>query len=357
MRVMIVAGGTGGHLFPAIRLAEEIHNLSSDKILFITSSRRQDRDILKERHIPFRVLPVIGFQSRNAVHILNFAVRLIGSLIKSLFLVLQFRPTLVIGFGGYVSGPIVITSVLLRIKTIVHEQNVYPGKTNRILAGFVDKIAISFPETLKYLDKFKSKIIITGNLLRKGLREVQKKEGAGFTVLAMGGSQGSHILNKLIPEAVSLMESCMKDTLGILHISGYEEEEEVIKAYRDRSIKSRVFSFTGEMNKLYNECDFVISRAGALTVSELLYLAKPSILIPYPHASGHQRLNAKLLEDRGGALLLEEKDLKAEDLRDAMVRLMDRDLLSDMSNKVKYSGNRDACDILMDEIRDLVGAG
>ncbi|MBU1854046.1 MAG: hypothetical protein KJ957_08415, partial [Candidatus Omnitrophica bacterium] len=142
-----------------------------------------------------------------------------------------------------------------------------------------------------------------------------------------------------------------------LHISGYEEEEEVIKAYRDRSIKSRVFSFTGEMNKLYNECDFVISRAGALTVSELLYLAKPSILIPYPHAGGHQRLNAKLLEDRGGALLLEEKDLKAEDLRDAMVRFMDRDLLSDMSNKVKYSVNKDACDILMDEIRDLVGAG
>ena len=355
MRIVIVAGGTGGHLFPALRLAEEIKRSFSCRILFIISSRTQYKELLKERQIPFKVLPVIGFQSGKFAYILNFSMRVIASLFKSLFLLLQFRPAVVVGFGGYVSGPVVLTSALLRMRTIVHEQNVYPGKTNKILAMFVDKIAISFPETLKYLNRFESKIIVSGNLLSKNLISAKIRERTGFTVLAMGGSQGAHILNRIIPEAAGLMGSYMKSTLRILHISGIKEKDAVIRAYRDRNINSRVFSFTGRIDKLYNECDFVISRAGALTVSELMFLAKPSILIPYPYANGHQRLNAMILGDIGAALLLEEKDLRPKDLRDAMVKFMDRDFLTEMSNKAKSSGNyrKDAYYKLIDAIRNL----
>ena len=345
-----MAGGTGGHLFPAIRLLEEIKLRGSRyEILFITSCRKQDRDILKEKNVTFKTIPVIGFQSREILHILNFTIWLAAGMIKSLFLVLRYRPSVVIGFGGYVSGPILLLAALFRIKTIVHEQNVYPGKTNRILAGFVDRIAISFPEAVEYLKKFESKIIISGNPLRRGLKKTQRS-GDTFVVLAMGGSQGAHALNRFVPEAIGLMEEERKKTLEIIHISGYKEKEEVIKAYQRKGVKSRVFSFIEEMDRLYNECDFVIARSGATTVSELLYLAKPSILIPYPHRDAHQRLNARVLEKRGSAILLEEEHLTPEQLRDVIIRFMDRDVLNDMSKKVKNTNNKDACDILIDII-------
>ena len=348
-KIFIVAGGTGGHLFPAIRLAEEVRLLLSAEILFVTSCRREDGIILKEKNIAFKTLPIIGFQPRRVLGILNFIVRLIVGTIKSLFLIFHFRPSVVIGFGGYISGPILLAAALFRIKTIIHEQNVYPGKTNRILSNFVDRIAISFPETKEYLKKSGSKIILSGNPLRQGLEKIRRK-GDTFTILAMGGSQGSHALNKLIPEAVGLMEDCKKKALEIIHISGYKEKDQVLTSYRHKDIKSRVFSFTEEIAKFYNESDFVIARAGATTVSELLYSAKPSILIPYPHADGHQRLNAKVLEEMGSAILLEEQGLGAGDLRDAMIKLMDREVLGNMSQKVKGDNAKDACDILIKEI-------
>jgi len=248
-----------------------------------------------------------------------------------------------------------LLAALFRIKTIVHEQNVYPGKTNRVLARFVDKIAVSFPESVEYLKRFESKIVVSGNLLRRGLKRVERK-GHGFRVLAMGGSQGSRTLNRIVPEAAGLLQGDKRSTLEILHISGYKEKDDVVRAYQDKGIKNRVFSFTQEMDKLYNECDFVIGRAGATTVSELLCMAKPSILIPYPHRDGHQRLNAEVLERTGSAVLLEEGHFTPEDLRDAMIRFMDRAVLSDMSKSMREANNKDACEILIDMIT-LVGAG
>ena len=361
MKIMIVAGGTGGHLFPAIRLSEEIKLRQLGEVLFVTSSRRQDMDILREKDIRFKTVPVIGIGSRTPIPLLNFIVRLISGTIKSIILLLRFRPFAVIGFGGYVTGPLLLAAALLRTRTLIHEQNVYPGKTNRILAGFVDKIAISFPDTGRYLKKLKSKIVITGNPLQRGLKRGYRKGCAsftpldskhltGFTILAMGGSQGAGVLNKFIPEAVRLMQENKKESLELIHISGHNEKDEVIKSYDKTGIRNRVLAFTSQMPGLYNESDFVIARGGATTVAELLYLAKPSILIPYPHAGGHQRYNAKVMEDIGLGILLEEKDLTPGLLRDAMERLMDKDLLASMSSKVKGIDSDSACDILIKEI-------
>jgi len=349
VKVLIASGGTGGHLFPAVRLAEEINFRNIGEVLFIISSRRQDRDILRDKDLAFKVLSAIGLQSSNIFHVLDFAVRFIISTIKSLLLILHFRPSVVVGFGGYVSAPVLLVAFLLRIKTIVHEQNVYPGRTNRVLANFVDKIAVSFPETIKYMKRFQSKIILSGNPLRRGLKRTQKT-GDKFTVLVVGGSQGSHALNRLIPEAVALMHDDKKNVLDIIHLSGYKDREKLTGLFRDKGIKSRVFSFTNEIHKLYNECDFVIARSGATTVSELLYLLKPAILIPYPHANGHQKLNAEVLKNMGISILLEERNLTAIDLRDAILRLMDREVLRGMAETVKNTHANDACDILLKEI-------
>ena len=350
MKVFIVAGGTGGHLFPGIRLLEEIRLQGLGEVLFITSCRKQDGDILKQKGITFKVLPVVALQSMKIVAILDFVARLIVGTITSLYLVLRFRPSVVIGFGGYISGPILLWASLLGIRTIIHEQNVYPGKTNRILARVVDRIAISFPETMQYFRRFKRKVICSGNLLRRGLKRCCNK-GDIFTVLAMGGSQGSHALNSIIPEAVGLIDADKKKALEMIHISGDRERNEVMKAYQDKEIKNRVFSFTEHIDRFYNECDFVIARAGATTVSELLHMAKPSILIPYPHRGAHQRFNARLLEKIGSAVLIEEDGLTPEHLRDIIVGFMDRSVLTEMSARVKDRDDEKGTSLLIEEIR------
>lgn len=349
MKILIVSGGTGGHLFPAIRLVEELKACGMDEVLFVTSCRKQDSAILKREHMRFCVLSVIPLQSCNVFDLLNFSWRLASGAIKSLFLLLSFRPQVVIGFGGYVSGPIVLLAALSGIKTVIHEQNVYPGKTNKALARFVDRIAVSFLETRVYLKRFDSKIVVSGNLIRQGLKKTGSKKDT-FTILTMGGSQGAHTLNKLVPEAAGLINGDVKKDLEIVHISGARERDEVAAAYNNKGIKSRVISFTEEMSDIYNECDFVISRAGATTVSELLFLGKPSILVPYPHAGGHQRLNARILQVAGIAVLLEEEGLTAEALRERIIGFMDKAKLATMAKKTQGSVHKDACEILIKEI-------
>ncbi len=348
MKIIIASGGTGGHLFPAIRLAEEIVLRHKEiKILFVTSCRKEDINVLKKKDIAFKTLPLVGLGNKN---LLNFIIRFIIGAIKSLFLILYFRPRVVIGFGGFISGPVMLFSSLFRIKTIIHEQNVYPGKTNKILSRFVNKIAVSFPQTLKYLKGFEGKIIVSGNPLRKGLKR-DKTIGSKITVLAMGGSQGAHTLNKIVPEAMGLIENSKKDLLEVIHISGYKEESNVIASYKDKGVKNRVFSFRDDIHNLYNKSDFVIARSGATTVAELLYLAKPAVLIPYPYSGGHQRLNANLLKDMGRAIVLEEgSTFSPEALRDAIIKFMDRSFLTDMSSGVDTGDAKEPCDILIKEI-------
>ncbi len=350
MRIFIVAGGTGGHLFPAIRLAEEIKLRNSGDVRFITSTRKQDRAILEQNAMKFYTLPIIGTQAATPLYILNFTARLIIGTIKSLFLLLCLRPSTVIGFGGYVSGPILLIAALFNIKTIIHEQNVYPGRTNMALSRFVDRIALGFAETREYLRRSEQKIIVSGNPLRRGLKKKEKAPSYRFTLLVMGGSQGSHILNEITPVAVGLLRDDKKKILEIIHISGYDEKDKVVAAYRDEDIKAKIFSFVVDIDRLYNESDFVIARAGATTVSELLYMAKPCILVPYPHARAHQRLNAKILNDIGLAVLIDEERLSPTLLCGHIATFMDREILSHMSGSVKTNNYKDACDILLKEL-------
>ncbi|MFH1853823.1 MAG: undecaprenyldiphospho-muramoylpentapeptide beta-N-acetylglucosaminyltransferase [Candidatus Omnitrophota bacterium] len=350
MKIFIVAGGTGGHLFPAIRLAEELLLRKDIEILFITSSRRQDKEILREKNIKFQTLPVIGMRrGGNIFAILDFLAMLFVGTIKSIYLIARYRPGSVIGFGGFVSGPIVLIASLSGAKTVIHEQNVFPGKTNLLLSKFVDRIAVNFKESIEYLEGFESKVVISGNPLRRDLKRAKKTDD-GFVVLAMGGSQGAHTLNMLVPEALNLIEPSKKNMLEVIHIAGQRETHDVENAYKDRGIANRVFAFTYDMGKIYSECDFVIARAGATTVSELMYLAKPSILIPYPFAEGHQKLNAMVLERSGLAVMAEEQDLNAETLRDIITRLMDKRTLAFMSEKAACMDNDKACDILIKEV-------
>lgn len=351
MRVLIVAGGTGGHILPAVTLANEIKLQTLGEVLFVASSGKQDKEILANKNINFTTLPIISLKSKGIFSILNFSTRLFIGVLASIFILLKFKPETLIGFGGYVSGPITLIGSIFGIKTIIHEQNVYPGLSNRILARFVTKIAISFEETKKYLRGFESKTIYSGIPLHQGLKRngIEKPEDI-FNILIIGGSQGAHILNILVPQAISLIDKTRRDTLSISHIAGRNEKEDVEKRYNEIRVKNRVFSFTDDMARLYNECDFVIARAGAMTVSELLALKIPAILVPYPYAGGHQALNAKVLEKIGSGIILEEKGLDPCMMRDGILKLMDRGILDEMAGKAKNVHKPDACEILIKEL-------
>jgi UDP-N-acetylglucosamine--N-acetylmuramyl-(pentapeptide) pyrophosphoryl-undecaprenol N-acetylglucosamine transferase len=189
--------------------------------------------------------------------------------------------------------------------------------------------------------------------LREGLEREARDKGKSidsFNALVIGGSQGAHRLNTIVPEAVILMQDSHRNKLNITHIAGKNEKEEVEKSYGKIGIKNRVFSFTEHMARLYNECDFVISRAGAMTVSELLALGIPAILVPYPYAGGHQKLNAAVLEKIGSGILLEEKNLTSCGMRDAILKLMDRNVLGAMSARAKDVDKPEACEILIKEL-------
>jgi UDP-N-acetylglucosamine--N-acetylmuramyl-(pentapeptide) pyrophosphoryl-undecaprenol N-acetylglucosamine transferase len=351
MKILIAAGGTGGHILPAMVLAKEIKTRNVGQVLFVISSRKQDRDIIAAKGIDFTVLPIASLQSKNIFAVIGFIIKLFAGTIASSVVLLRFKPDAVVGFGGYVSGPIVLLASLAGIKTIIHEQNVYPGKANRILARFANKIAISFPEARDYLKSFESKIVFSGNPLREGLKRDEKtKPHEGFSVLIIGGSQGAHRLNTVIPEAVSLMKDSQRNNLNIIHIAGKNEKEDVEKSYKKIGLNYRVFSFTEHMARLYNECDFVISRSGAMTVSELLALGIPAILVPYPYAGGHQKLNAMVLEKIGSGIILEEKNLTSDAMCNATLKLMDRDILNAMSARAKNIEQPDACKILIKEL-------
>jgi UDP-N-acetylglucosamine--N-acetylmuramyl-(pentapeptide) pyrophosphoryl-undecaprenol N-acetylglucosamine transferase len=307
--------------------------------------------MLSGKGVDFIALPVTSLESKNIFSVLNFLIRLFAGAIKSVFVLLRFRPDAVAGFGGYVTGPIVLAASFLGIRTIIHEQNAYPGKANRILARFVTRIAISFPDAKNYFKGFESKVVFSGNPLREGLkRDERERSGDFFTALIIGGSQGAHKLNIMVPEAISLMPDSHKNALNVIHIAGRNEKEDVEKSYMKIGVKNRVFSFTEHMTRLYNECDFVISRAGAMTISELLALGIPAILVPYPYAGGHQKLNAAVLEKTGSGIILEEKNLNPGVMRDAILKLMDKNVLSAISAKAKNADKPEACKILVKEL-------
>ena len=351
MKILIVAGGTGGHILPALAVARDIKTRNIGEVLFVISSKKQDRDIISGKGIDFIALPIAPLGPKNIFSVLIFLTRLLAGTIESVFTLLKFRPDAVVGFGGYVSGPIVLAASFLGIRTIIHEQNAYPGKANRILARFVNKIAISFPDVKNYFKGFESKVIFSGNPLREGLKRYDsERSGDSFIGLVIGGSQGAHKLNTIVPEAISLMRDNHRKMLNIIHIAGKDEKEDVEKSYGKIGIKNRVFSFTEHMAGLYNECDFVISRAGAMTVSELLALGIPAILVPYPYAGGHQRMNAEALEKIGSGILLEEGNLTSSVMRDAILSLMDRDVLGVMSARAKDIDKPEACKILINEV-------
>jgi len=328
MKILIASGGSGGHIFPAVSLARELRKGGAE-IIFVASRRYLDRSILEKEPYKKIFLSANPMPHRFGFRALLFPFKLALDASFAFFILIKYRPEAVIGFGGYTSGALVFLAAMANTKTLIHEQNVIPGRTNRFLDKIVGGVALSFSETGKYF--FNRNIIITGNPLRKESLEETASGALGdfkldrdrITLLVMGGSQGARSLNKLVSESVALLPEAKKERLQVIHLAGAKKTREIQKRYNEEGVRSRVYSFIPNINEAYSASDMAISRSGAAAVFELAAFRKPMILIPYPDEKNNQRFNAVYFAEKKAAIYRDEKTLRAEGLRDLITELMD----------------------------------
>lgn len=356
MKVLVVAGSSGGHIFPALSFLDTLKDKykKTDALLAVAKRARKSRiplDNYKVKYLSFSPLE-FSFNFKNIVAILEFFR---GSL-ESIFIMLEFRPDIVVGFGTIDCVPLLLLAWVMRLKTLIHEQNVSPGRANRLLARFADRIAVSFEETQEYLKDYRRKIILTGNPIREELKKIDRLEALNFfgfkedklTILVMGGSHGSHRINAGFLKAVSMLSDASR--LQVIHISGIEDYESVKDGYKNLNVNSGVFVFLNAMQYAYSACDLVVSRAGATSITEIMFFGLPAILIPYPYAYRHQLNNARALEKTGAAIIINDDDLDSDLLAKNIGSLMQRpDKLRDMRSCYNGVLNLCAAELLVKE--------
>jgi UDP-N-acetylglucosamine--N-acetylmuramyl-(pentapeptide) pyrophosphoryl-undecaprenol N-acetylglucosamine transferase len=309
--VFLSGGGTGGHLYPALVLGQTLKKIKPDvHLVYVGSCRAVEKKIMTEQETTYLTLPVEGLKGRGWKRLQGFGLLPLAFL-KSLFILIKYRPSLVIGVGGFSSGPIVLLASVLGKPTIILEQNALPGFTNRKLSHWADKAVVSFASSLPY---FGEKGILLGNPVRPEFYQVPKKKHESvLTLLIFGGSQGSRFLNDRIIECLPYLKE-LKNSLFIYHQTGEKDFARLSEAYRqagfDRFVTSPYFS---PMSDYFARADLIISRAGATTCAELIAAAKPAILVPFAHAAdNHQEYNARELEKAGGAEVILEKESTPE---------------------------------------------
>jgi UDP-N-acetylmuramate--alanine ligase len=344
-KIYIACGGSAGHIFPGLALAEELIRRYRDevKISFLTSDNRLGKTLLEESGYDFHALPRSLFKSS----------------LKSMKIIFQDRPDCFIGFGSYVAGPPFVAASLLKVPTLIHEQNLVMGKANRIMRHFATKVALSFPE--KTVPG--KNIVITGNPTRESIARTENKMDAvdflemdrsKFTILIIGGSQGSRTVNSAAIDTFRNMERELRKKIQIIHISGDNDYEWLKKEYKNIDILCRLYPFSGSMSTLYSAADIAISRAGASCIFELCSHKIPAVLIPYPYAGGHQLENAKFLLAKGAAAVIKEGELSEESLRSTIVKLMEgKGLRVSMSEKIGELASPGAAGRLANEVGAL----
>jgi len=359
--IVIAGGGTGGHLFPGIAIAEAfIKRNPENRVIFISTGKPFEVSVLEEKIFPLKTITVEGIKGRGIVNQIISVSKIPKGLLESMLILKAFRPHLVVGVGSYSAGPVVLGAWLIGIKIVLHEQNILPGITNRILSYLADRIYVSFKDTQANFDP--KKICFTGNPVRNEILcfAMEESEISGsvqgklFTILVIGGSQGAHSINMAIVDALKFLKE--KDSFFFIHQTGAADEEEVKDAYRKEGISSSVKSFFNNMGQQYGYADLIICRAGATTVAELTAIGKGALLIPYPFAAdNHQALNAKTLSDAGAAEIIFQKDLNGRLLaRKIEHYASNHRALNNMALMAKKLGRPDAAKAIVDDCYRLM---
>ncbi len=354
MRVLVAAGGTGGHLYPAKALASYLVKQRLVKnILWVGGKKEIEAKIISSQY-EFKSINIQYCPRTLSLKWIKFIWGLIISFFQSLLIITQFKPTIVVGMGSFHSYPLIITAYFKRIPTIIFEQNVYLSLTNKFLLRWASAIGISFSQTQKYIPlKKRKKTFLIGNPVREEIIKQGKKEALkkmklseeAFTLLFLGGSQGAHSLNLYGVEALRLLgKENLHWKIQVIFLTGKKDYKWVKDSLESLKFQFMVFPYLEKIESAYAVSDLVIARSGATTVAEITVRGLPSILIPYPYATSHHQLkNAKVLQEKGASCLILEKDLSGETLKNPISKLIkDRELLKKMSEKSKCLGKPEA---------------
>lgn len=358
MTVFVVGGGTGGHLFPAIALGEELLERSIG-VNLITDTRCAQ---YLPKNLPFKVHIIsLGSMKRGLLSKVFMLFKMLFATIKMLIVFISSRPDVVIGFGGYTSFPALFAAKLLFVPIMLHEQNCFFGKVNKLFAKTAKKIALNFAETINLPENLDHKIIITGNLVRKEITQKKIKRdftNREFNLLVVGGSQSAKFFSSLVPEALQIVHNKTPDLkIDLVQQVSIESQNDLALIYQKICYKFELKDFFHDMPKRYMKSDLVICRSGASTIAELIYTKAPAIMIPYPFASeNHQFYNAKVISEKGAGWHFEQLLMKPEDLADLILKLADnRHLLQDASDKLE--GMRlPSASILADTVEEIIKA-
>lgn len=357
LHMVIAAGGTGGHLFPAIAVAHKfVERNPNNRVLFISTGKPLDKTVLSKTGFQHQWIVAEGIKRRGLIRQIMAVFKIPTGVIQSARILKAFKPSLVMGVGSYVAGPVVMAAWLMGLKIVLHEQNMIPGMTNRMLAPFAHRIYVSFEKTREGLNP--KKTLFTGNPVRKeiltagaedGFDRKKEHEIRPFTVLIIGGSQGAHRINLAMAEAARHLN---KDRFFIVHQTGDSDCEQVSDAYRDCNIGHTVQPFFYDMADQYQKADLVICRAGATTVAEITALGKGVIFIPYPFAADdHQTLNAQALSHNGAAEMILERDVDGHTLAERIEFYASHpDALDQMAARAKALGRPDAAEMIVEDL-------
>jgi UDP-N-acetylglucosamine--N-acetylmuramyl-(pentapeptide) pyrophosphoryl-undecaprenol N-acetylglucosamine transferase len=357
MRIVIAGGGTGGHLFPGIAVAEEfIKRDDKTKVIFIGTQKGIESRLLGQLGYELKEIDIEGVKGRGIKALVKVVYQIPKSLWQSKRILKQFCPDIVVGVGGYASGPAVLAAHFMGIPTAIAEQNAIPGVTNKILGKFVDKIFVTYEQSKTCFPQ--ARVIFSGNPVRAsfGAKNVRtKKERIYRQLLIFGGSQGAEAINKGIMEMLPQLQG-MKDKVRILHQTGSRQMEEMQKAYEEFGIQAEVKSFIVGMADAYADADLIICRAGATSLAEITAAGKAAILIPYPWAANdHQLKNAQALEIEGAAVMIPERELSGAKLFGVVENLLrDEKKLREMEENSLRISKIDAAATIVDACIKLI---
>jgi len=366
MKAVITGGGTGGHIYPALAVADRLKKLGWE-VLYIGSDFRLESEIVPEAGFEFESIPVMSLPRKISFDIIYSAKENFKGLFKSYQIIKKYDADIVIGTGGFVAGPVVLAAYFNNVFTLIHEQNAYPGITNKILSFFADIICLNFSEAEQYFPKtVRKKTKLTGNPVRQEIIDRTRMEGASElglnkgwkTILIVGGSQGAESINQASNSLYRYISNNPKKKIQLLHVTGKNNYQSVLdmlgnnKIDYDGDSRIKIFSYLSNIENAFAASDLVISRAGATGISEITVKGLAALLIPFPHsAEDHQLYNASVLCSTGAALIIEEKDLNEDILLRKTLEIIEDDkTLKSMKQKSKTAAKEDSLDKIIDII-------
>ncbi len=357
-RILLAGGGTGGHLFPALAIAEEIRRIQPDaQVRFVGTNGKIESRVVPQHGYPLDIIWISGFHRRLTIENLLFPVKVMVSLMQSSTLIRKFKPDVIVGTGGYVCGPVLYIGSKLGIPTVVHESNSYPGITTRMLANQATRVFTAFEATNRWLKRVDN-VELVGTPIRN-LRGASRKTALSFfdleasrkTVLVVGGSHGATSMNTAMK---SVLANPKCKGIQFLWQTGEKDFDGISKQF-GRQKHTRIKPFIDRMDYAYAAADVIVSRAGATTIAEITALGKPAILVPYPHAAAdHQTQNALTLVDGGAAIMIPDKDIHSQLVGVLLALLKDEQRRKQMAQASRALGRREAGTIIARKILDLV---